>query len=54
MKYLLMKILSPGHFTSDMGQAQGTTVRYKKRKMSWIRGWFHDKILAELLKNSSH
>ena len=24
MKYLLMKILSPGHFTSDMGQAQGT------------------------------
>ena len=30
------------------------TVRYKKREMSWIRGWFHDKILAELLKNSSH
>ena len=26
MKCLLMTVLSPGHFTSDMGQAQGTNV----------------------------
>ena len=24
MKCLLMKVSSPGHFTSDMGQTQGT------------------------------
>ena len=29
-------------------------VQYKKRKMSRIRGWFLDKILAELLKIFSH
>ena len=31
-----------------------SAIRYQKRKMPWIRGWFHDKILAKLLKTFNH
>ena len=54
----LMTIVSesiwPLWYRTSYKQHTFSAIRYQKRKMPWIRGWFHDKILAELLKTFNH